>query len=122
MNAPDKVEIATPQFERTNDLEVSYVPKDEEAFKALRHLPESVLGELGMQCWSGDIWLFPGEWYAHIPEGMEIIDINEHRETFSQETHSPDIRFGCLAYGIELGETLDEDEVDELFSDLDRNI
>jgi hypothetical protein len=46
------------------------------------------------------LWLFPGEWYEHIPEGFEVVTLRFQRERFTRRETDNDIRFGCLAYGI----------------------
>lgn len=48
--------------------------------------------------WLMPIWLFP-----IIPEGMELMDINGEKFKFERDKADKDIRFGCLAYGIEIG-------------------
>lgn len=46
------------------------------------------------------LWLFPYQWYPHIPEGMELLDINGETELFKKGVTDDDMRFGVLAYGI----------------------
>ncbi len=38
------------------------------------------------------MWLFPGEWYDHIPEGHEVTDINYETENFVKGETFDDIR------------------------------
>lgn len=82
------------------------------AFDALHKLPDSALRELGLRRWgqknehpdgseSGPmLWLFPGEWYSSIPQGLPIVDINFRKEKFVPGRTDNDIRFGCLSFGI----------------------
>ena len=46
------------------------------------------------------VWLFPVEWYEHIPEGYIVTDLLQKTEKFQKETHESDSKFGCLAYGF----------------------
>ncbi len=46
------------------------------------------------------LWLFPAEWYEHIPKGLKIVDINGVVENFEPNKTDDDRRFGCLAYGF----------------------
>lgn len=48
----------------------------------------------------GMLWLFPFEWYDHIPDGYMVTTISEHVEPFKRGETDNDKRFGCLAYGI----------------------
>ena len=44
-------------------------------------------------------YLFPAEWYDHIPAGYEIVDISERVEAFEPGKTDDDRRGGMLAYG-----------------------
>jgi len=108
------VEAMTPQFTREPGYpEPAAPPADSNAFLALRSMDAKALRELGLRPWGepeddeerarvgdGSLWLFPGEWYAHIPNGLPIVDIFFHRETFLRGTTDNDIRFGCLSFGM----------------------
>lgn len=102
--------INSGRFERPDERDIRYEPP-EELFEILHTLEDEELKELGLQKWSEvknkeqqeeALWLFPHQWYDHIPEGMEVTTIvqEDSTEEFSKETHSDDIRFGALAYGI----------------------
>lgn len=63
--------------------------------------------ELRFGRWSDefpDLWLFPLWLVPIIPEGMEVIDINGNKFNYEKEKADNDIRFGCVAYGIEIKE------------------
>jgi hypothetical protein len=53
-----------------------------------------------MPAMDGIIMLFPGEWYASIPDGFEVITISGTREKFQPGVTDNDTRYGCLPYGI----------------------
>ena len=46
------------------------------------------------------LWLLPGEWYAHLPEGYVFVDIFGNEEVFQRGVTDNDTRFGCLAFGV----------------------
>lgn len=59
------------------------------------------LRAMGMGNWDGRLMLFPKEWYPFIPENFEITSsINGKSEKFRRGVTDDDIRFGCLAYGV----------------------
>lgn len=99
----DTVEIVTPQFARTDGLEVPLPLMD---FNRLPSLSEETLKAIGCQKWdkadeNGNIlWLFPHEWYDYIPEGHMVTDINGRVEPFKKGETDDDMRFGALAYGF----------------------
>jgi hypothetical protein len=90
-----------PQFQRPDGRHIDYVP-DEKLLQILPYLEEGVLEGLGLQTWDEDrnIWLFPVEWYEHIPEGFEIITINEQVKEFDRDEDHKERRFGVLPFGI----------------------
>ncbi len=51
-----------------------------------------------------DLWLFPLWLVPIIPEGLEVMDISGDKYKYKKETADNDIRFGCVAYGIEIKE------------------
>lgn len=101
----DKVTVVTPQFERTDGKEITFFPKGSEQFDKLKaNAPDWVLKDIGLCKWEKRkdglvLWLFPGEWYKHIPEDYEIVDICGETEKFKPGETDDDIRGGCLAYG-----------------------
>lgn len=46
------------------------------------------------------IWLYPGEWYASIPEGYEVVDVFGDIEVFVPGTTDDSTRYGALPYGF----------------------
>lgn len=100
----EKLEIVTPQFERTDGNKVAYTPKTPEEFAALRMLSREQRKSLGMAPWEKregeELWLFPKEWYGSIPAGTEIVDINYAHEKFEPGKTDDDYRFGVLAFGF----------------------
>lgn len=108
----EKVNIMTPQFEREYELEIKFIPKGSDEINALiSSAPKDVLIKMGVRPWQkwpnenylkeNEVhYLFPGEWYKHIPDGFEIVSISGNKEKFVQGETDDDIRFGCLAYGF----------------------
>jgi hypothetical protein len=109
----EPVEVMTPQFTRpAGEPGPASPPADLAAFVALATLPDTALKELGLRRWGRQhehadgsetgpmLWLFPGEWYSAIPEGLPIVDINFNAERFRLGQTDDDIRFGCLSFGI----------------------
>lgn len=96
----ETIKIITPQFERTDGKTITHFPKTEEEYKELRTLPDEKLLDMGCQKWDDDLWVFPAEWYDHIPNGLEIIDIFGETEKFEKGVTDDDMRFGALAFGF----------------------
>lgn len=99
----DKVTITGPQFDRTDGLAVPLPVFD---FSKLCGLSEETLRAVGCQKWDepdehGEVlWLYPAEWYGHIPDGTLVTDINGGTESFKRGKTDDDRRFGALAYGF----------------------
>lgn len=97
------VQISTPQFDRTDGITPSIPLMD---FAKLPGLSEVTLKQIGCQQWDepdGDghvLWLFPAEWYDHIPDGTLVVTINGETEAFKHGKTDDDRRFGALAYGF----------------------
>lgn len=99
----EKIVAITPQFERHPDAdEPANPPESLDEWEALREADPEKLQALGMRRWADDLWLFPGEWFDAIPEGFEVTTILDETLKFDPEQQSRDIRFGCLAYGVEI--------------------
>jgi hypothetical protein len=96
------INVITPQFEREDGKEPAPAPKTREDWAALRDASRETWAEMGMRRWSEEsgLWLFPGEWFDHIPAGFEVVDIHENRVVFDPDEMSRDQRFGVLAYGL----------------------
>jgi hypothetical protein len=116
----DTIEIVTPQFERPpgepapGNCPPGFMLNSE----TLQGIAPQVLRRAGMRPWNdphnpedqwdnhwgdhGQLWLFPGEWYSHLPAGLEVTCIMGEVEEFVPGVTDNDIRFGCLAYGVVL--------------------
>lgn len=99
----DTVEISGPQFTRTDGLAVPLPVMD---FARLPGCSKKTLKAIGCQMWDGPdengqvLWLYPAEWYDHIPDGTIVTDINGKTEAFKRGETDDDRRFGALAYGF----------------------
>jgi hypothetical protein len=97
------ITFSTPQFERTDGMSVPLPICD---FDRLPELSEATLKAIGCQKWDepdadGNVlWLYPAEWYPHIPDGTTITDINGTTERFKRGETDDDMRYGALAYGV----------------------
>ena len=61
--------------------------------------------ELRFQRWDEeqpDLWLFPLYLVPIIPEGLEVTFISGEKAKYEKDKMDNDIRFGCVAYGIEI--------------------
>lgn len=101
----EKVDIVTPQFDRDDGKEVTFVPASAAQLDALKaNAPDWVLKDIGMGIWDETPdgqrhWLFPAEWYEHLPAGYKIFGISGEVESFDPGKTDNDRRFGMLAYG-----------------------
>lgn len=99
----DRVEIITPQFTRTDGITPAH---PNFSFADLHKFSPATLKAIGCGAWDEpnakgeQLWLLPGEWYNHIPEGMPLTCIDGTTEPFERGKTDDDIRYGCLAYGI----------------------
>ena len=99
----DTIEFITPQFERVDGRAVTYFPTTKEEYDALKKMTPENIKKTGCQIWEVEdvvYWLFPWEWYNHIPEGYMVTDINGKEKPFEKGVTDDDKRFGCLAYGF----------------------
>ncbi len=100
----EDVLLMLPQFERPSGKECYLLPQDADEIDALKEAPSSILLDIGLRIWTVKnriaYWLFPGEWYDHIPDGYEVLDIFGEKEAFRRGRSDDDIRFGCLSYGF----------------------
>lgn len=106
------IEIRTPQFHRSSGEPTPSVPDD---FAGLRKMSGTALREIGCRRWCdpGDddwphretLFLFPAEWYPHIPAGYKLALITGEKFAFEPGETDDDIRGGMLAYGILVMET-----------------
>ena len=96
----EEVEIVTPTFNRAPHEPTPTIPPDV-LWQTLSALTATQLRRLGCKPWDeSGLMLFPAEWYDHIPDGLDITDINGNRERFRRGDTDDDRRFGCLAYGV----------------------
>ena len=98
----EPIEFITPQFNRTDGLQV---PKPLMDFAKLPMLAEETLRAIGCQKWDEPengkvLWLYPAEWYDYIPDGTEVVDINGETKIFKRGETDNDRRFGALSYGF----------------------
>jgi hypothetical protein len=125
MSKAEQFTIVTPQFTRPDgEPAPAPAPTTIMAWDALKTMTDAQRQHMGLRRWgrpephdlesrltlrgstrpdltgSPMLWLFPGEWYASIPDGYEIVDISFNTEKFKYKETDNDIRFGCLAYGI----------------------
>lgn len=101
----DEIVIHTPQHERLPDEPAPHWrPTSAADLDALRSAPAAYLHDLGLRLWAKEdgqeTWLYPGEWYDHIPDGYEVVDINGQAEPWKHGECDDDTRFGCLAFGF----------------------
>lgn len=64
--------------------------------------------ELRFQRWDEEhpeLWLFPLYLVPIIPEGLEVTSIGGNKYKYEKDKADNDIRFGCVAYGIEIKES-----------------
>lgn len=64
--------------------------------------------ELRFQRWDEEhpeLWLFPLYLVPIIPEGLEVTSISGNKYKYEKDKADNDIRFGCVAYGIEIKES-----------------
>lgn len=100
----ERVDVTTPQFERRDGVEVEWHPKETADVYGLSDADDETLVDLGLRCWKDDLWLFPVEWYDHIPDGTLVETIMGEVEGFEHGETDNDRRFGVLPYGIRNGE------------------
>ena len=106
----------TPVFERAEGEPAPIVPPDADFFDSLDQLDWNAMKEVGMMPWNDTgnpdpedvelfgegvtLWLLPGEWYRHIPDGLPLVTISGKRMRFRLGESDDDIRFGMLPYGV----------------------
>jgi hypothetical protein len=103
----ENVEVLTPQFNRVDGLTVNLklMPQSLLEWTQLDEKSEAQLKAAGCDIWEKDVsghthWLFPKDWYPHIPAGMPVCCIDGSTEHFIPGVTDDDYRFGCLSYGI----------------------
>ena len=107
----DAIEIVTPQFTRTSDMPPPpALPANDEDWRQLPTMTLEEAKERGFGNWDGGLFLFPGEWFAHIPSWLEVECISGTASKWGDEARDDDIRFGSIAYGVRLGPPLDGEQ------------
>ena len=100
----EKVSVSGPQFERTDGVQVPVPDFKLADWEALPTRDEATLKALGFGVWEKSKyqthWLYPKEWYAIIPNGLAIVQIDGSSETFERGKTDDDYRFGCLSFGF----------------------
>lgn len=97
------IEVTGPQFTRTDGLEVPLPVCD---FAKMPDLAEETLLAIGCQKWNepdqnGNVtWLYPHEWFPHLPKGLDIVSITGSKATFDPESTDNGMRFGALSFGF----------------------
>ena len=103
LQAGEKLEIRTPQFERTDGVQVPTLVDFNDWENLHKKTPET-LRALGFGVWdeteNGKHWLFPKEWYSIIPDGFLITHIDGEQDEFKRGVTDDDYRFGCLSFGF----------------------
>jgi len=100
----ETIQIVTPQFERTDGLQVPIPMFSPQQWANLPRMEDETLKQLGLGIWdkdnNGTHWLFPKEWYSIIPNGLMVTVIDGKEEPFVRGKTDDDCRFGMLAYGF----------------------
>lgn len=98
----EAIEFQTPQFERTDGIVPVHPMFD---FAKLPELPAATLKAIGCCRWDEpdengmELWLYPHQWYNHIPEGTPVTFIDGENGFFKRGDADDDMRFGVLAFG-----------------------
>jgi hypothetical protein len=77
------------------------------AWIALFECTPTQLKAMGCGNWDGGLFLFPAEWYDHIPEGLPVETVNGVIKQFQRGVSDNQRRCGCLPYGIRIGPSTD---------------
>ena len=117
----EQVRVLTPQFERTDGKVITWFPECAEDRDTLKPAPAAILRDIGMQVWDstdsdtlgaeekrniakhgfkGTLWLFPAEWFDHIPEGYPVISVFWEKRPHDRKPGCNDPRYGALFFGF----------------------
>lgn len=115
----DTIVIQTPCFHRESPIEINFIPHTKEELElVIQTASKENLKKMGVEIWDsyaaimedegkssylkeGEYhYLFPGEWFKHLPNGFEVVGLFGERYPFIKETSDDDIRLGCLPYGF----------------------
>ena len=104
----EPVVVTTPQFERPAGWPApESAPTSWLAWIALFECTPTQLKAMGCGNWDGGLFLFPAEWYDHIPEGLPVETVNGVIKQFQRGVSDNQRRCGCLPYGIRIGPSTD---------------
>ena len=98
----ETIQIIGPQFDRQDGV----TPAIPDTWGMILHLSPFVLKAIGCRPWDEpntkgeQLWLFPAEWYPHIPAGYEVTTISGEQKKFEPGVTDDDRRGGVLAYGV----------------------
>lgn len=96
----EKVMVKTPIFNRTDGKVIKIFPTSASDLDNLKKAPDHVLKMIGLQQWEKGHWLYPVEWYDHIPNGYIVTAISGEDEPFEHGKTDDDRRCGALPYGF----------------------
>lgn len=91
------------EYSKYHEDRIRYRYEPPEAlFGVLQYFEPPELRAFGLSLWSENsgLWLFPHEWYEHIPDGFVCTKITGGEFAFSPDEADKDNRYGALAYGI----------------------
>lgn len=114
------IEIIGAAHPRTDGWVCNYIPKTKEEYAKLPELDTATLIKYGCQLFSYEktsagcpflpeeltkngglfLWLYPVEWYEHIPTGTKVVTIHFDQRVFKIGESSNHERFGALAFGF----------------------
>lgn len=96
--------------ERTHPIEINWIPKSYKELEAFIELaPHEDMKKMGVEIWErfedddkNEVihYLFPVEWYDHIPKGFPVVDIWGETNPFNKKDYDNKALFGCLAFGF----------------------
>ena len=103
-------EIINAEHDRTDGwaFDSNFIPRTQKEFDELSELDEETLKKYGCQLFSDEnksadgrfLWLYPKEWYDHIPNNTKIISIFFKKSLFEHGVTSSSARFGALGFGF----------------------
>lgn len=113
----ERVRTYTPEFDRIDGRRVYWYPSCAEELDKLKEAPPDILQDMGLGIWDTSLpeaadsqpplsdaewihWLFPAEWYEHIPSGYPIATISGKVKPFVLGKTDSDRRMGFLPYGF----------------------
>lgn len=109
----EKIELVFTLSPREREKDYPKPASPPNDFESLELLDAQTLKELGCRPWGREkdargneiegaklLWLYPGEWYSAIPNGLSVVDIFYKDDVFELGVADNDIRFGCLSFGF----------------------